>query len=382
MKLAVIAGESSGDQLGGDLVQALARRGEVADLVGVGGPALASVGLVSRFDYSELSIMGISAVLRRLPQLVRRIGEAADAIIAARPDALLIIDAPDFTHRVARKVRTALPGLPVIDYVCPSVWAWKEHRARQMTDYVDLVLAILPFEPEVMRRLGGPKTVYVGHRLTTAPEVLAAREANRLRWEAGAPGNRTILLLPGSRRSEVDRLLDAFAATANELAGRMRCRFVLPAVPHLAASIRARISSSAMPIEVVEGAEAKWAAFARADAALAASGTAILELALSGVPVVSTYRPDWLIRLAMSRIRTWSAALPNLVLDKPSVPEFFNEMVRPGLLARHLEQLASGSLARQAMLADFAALDDIMATPAPAGELAAEQILKLLAMRP
>lgn len=176
LKLAVVAGEVSGDLLGGDLVAALKRRyGGPVELIGVGGEALEAQGLRSLFDYSELSIMGFIQVIKRLPKLLARIRQTAEAIIAAKPDVLLIIDSPDFTHRVARRVRKALPGLPVVNYVCPSVWAWKEYRAREMLAYVDHVLAVLPFEPEAMQRLGGPATTYVGHRLTVDVDLLKTR---------------------------------------------------------------------------------------------------------------------------------------------------------------------------------------------------------------
>src|SRR6478735_8196998 len=176
LTIGVIAGEVSGDLLGGDLIAALkaAHDGPVT-LVGVGGDALESQGLVSLFDFSELSIMGLTQVLARLPNLIRRINQTAAAIIAAKPDVLIIIDSPDFTHRVAKKVRAALPDLPIVNYVCPSVWAWKEYRAKAMLPYVDHVLAVLPFEPEFMARLGGPPTTYVGHRLATDKNVIATR---------------------------------------------------------------------------------------------------------------------------------------------------------------------------------------------------------------
>ncbi|MGX1257518.1 lipid A disaccharide synthetase [Sinorhizobium fredii] len=211
-RLAIIAGEVSGDLLGADLVRALRGRIDGAiELVGVGGDGLEAEGLVSLFDYSELSIMGFSQVLARLPKLLLRIRQTARAIVAARPDALIIIDSPDFTHRVARRVRAALPDLPIIDYVCPSVWAWKPERAPRMLGYVDHVLAVLPFEPEVMAKLGGPPTTYVGHRLASDANLLAVREHRRQRQQA-RQGDRTkaCLLLPGSRASEISRLLPVF----------------------------------------------------------------------------------------------------------------------------------------------------------------------------
>ncbi len=148
-----------------------------------------------------------------MPKLLARIRQTADAIIAAKPDVLVIIDSPDFTHRVAKKVREALPDLPVVNYVCPSVWAWKEYRAQQMLAYVDHVLAILPFEPEVMQRLGGPPTTYVGHRLTADTEPgRDARASARDSVLERAGRRKTILLLPGRASSEISQLLPVFRA--------------------------------------------------------------------------------------------------------------------------------------------------------------------------
>jgi hypothetical protein len=187
LKIAIIAGEPSGDRLGADLLSALKmRHPEGLEIIGVGGDAMIGEGLSSLFDYSELSIVGVSAVLARLPQLIWRIGQTARAIVAARPDVLVIIDSPDFSHRVARKVRKRLPDLPIVNYVCPTVWAWKPHRAKQMVGYVDHVLSILPFEPRIVAALGGPPTTYVGHRLALDPDLLSARIEQDERAKAGA----------------------------------------------------------------------------------------------------------------------------------------------------------------------------------------------------
>ncbi len=331
-KLAVIAGEVSGDLLGADLVRALRTQSRsTIEIVGVGGEALEAEGLRSLFDYSELSIMGFTQVLARLPKLIMRIRQTAKAIIAARPDALLIIDSPDFTHRVARKVRAALPDVPVINYVCPSVWAWKPERAPRMRGYVDHVLAVLPFEPEAMQRLQGPPTTYVGHRLASDANVLAVR-ASRQQRLAGAMDGRvsTCLLLPGSRSSEVGRLLPIFGRVVEELASRHPgIRFLLPTVSRQEKLVREITASWPIQPEITVGAAEKWAAFDQADAAIAASGTVLLELALAGVPVVSTYDPDFLVKLLHKRIRIWSGALPNLIADFPIVPEYFNQAIRP-----------------------------------------------------
>lgn len=379
-KLAVIAGEVSGDLLGADLVRALRGRvGGAVELVGVGGEALEAEGLESLFDYSELSIMGFSQVIARLPKLLLRIRQTARAIVAARPDLLVIIDSPDFTHRVAQRVRAVLPDLPVIDYVCPSVWAWKAERAPRMRGYVDHVLAVLPFEPEAMRSLGGPPTTYVGHRLASDSNVLAVRERRHARQSGEGSAGKTCLLLPGSRASEITRLLPIFRDAAEELAARHEgMRFLLPTVPRQEALVRELTAAWKVQPEISVAAEKKWEAFAEADAAFAASGTVILELALAGVPVVSTYCADWLVTLLHSRIRIWTAALPNLIADFPVVPEYFNKAIRPATLTRWFERLSSDTAQRRAMLDGFAVVQQRMATDRPPGERAAEIVLGFL----
>ena len=380
LKVAVIAGEVSGDLLGADLVAALrkARPGPV-ELVGVGGEALQAEGLQSLFDFSELSIMGLTQVLKRLPQLLRRISQTADAVIAARPDVLVIVDSPDFTHRVARRVRAALPDLPIIDYVCPSVWAWKEYRARAMVPYVDHVLAVLPFEPAAMQRLGGPPTTFIGHRLTSEPALLKVREIRRARGQKQPSDAHTLLLLPGSRAAEIGQLLPIFGQAAAELAERAGpVRTLLPTVPRQEALVREIAATLPVSAHITVSSEEKWAAFAEADAALAASGTVLLELALSGVPAVSAYKADWLITLMSKRIKIWSAALPNLIADYPVIPEYLNEVVRPGSLSRWLERLAGDTLQRRAMLEGFDLTWQRLQTQVPPGEAAAGIVLELM----
>ena len=378
LKLAIIAGEVSGDLLGADLVKALRPlvKGELS-LIGVGGEGLEAEGLNSLFDYSELSIMGISQVLARLPKLIMRIRQTARAIIAARPDILVIIDSPDFTHRVARIVRKSLPDLPVVNYVCPSVWAWKPERAVNMRPYVDHVLAVLPFEPEVMQRLGGPPTTYVGHRLASDANVLSVR-AHQMEKRVN-PEAATCLLLPGSRGSEISRLLPALGETAEELRSRHPdMRFLLPTVPRQESLVRQITASWPVQPEITVGAAAKWQAFAEADAAVAASGTVILELALAGIPVVSTYKADWIIRLMHKRIKIWTAAIPNLVADYPIVPEYLNEAIRAGALSRWMERLTGNTPERQAMLAGYSTVWQRMATDGPPGETAARVVMDVL----
>lgn len=381
LKVGVIAGEVSGDLLGADLIRALKSQyaGRI-ELIGVGGEELAREGLISLFDYSELSIMGFTHVLKKLPQLISRIKETANAIIAARPDVLLIIDSPDFTHRVAKRVRKAIPDMPVVNYVCPSVWAWKEYRATAMLSYVDHVLALLPFEPEAMQRLGGPPTTFVGHRLSVDKDLLRVRDERGQRPLPQPSEPRTILLLPGSRSTETTRLMEPFKDAASAFVERNGpTRFVLPTVPRQEARIRELAASwpeHTRP-EIGVGADFKWQAFARADAAIAASGTVILELALANVPVVSVYKTDWIFTMLSKRIKTWTGALPNLIADYAVVPEYINDVVRAGSMLRWAERLSLDTLQRRAMLEGFAVVQERLRTERTPGDVGAEILLSV-----
>ena len=385
LKVAVIAGEVSGDLLGADLIRSVkARYPGSVELMGVGGEALEAQGLTSLFDYSELSIMGFTQVLKKLPKLIARINQTAQAITAAKPDILLIIDSPDFTHRVAKKVRKQLPNLPVINYVCPSVWAWKEYRATAMLSYVDHVLALLPFEPEAMRRLGGPPTTFVGHRLSVDPDVMAVRQKRAERPLPAKGEAKTILLLPGSRSTETTRLMEPFREAAKAFVERNGpTRFVLPTVPRQENRIRELAATWPEDIRPEIGIDSafKWNAFARADAAIAASGTVILELALAGVPTVSVYKTDWIFTMLSKRVKTWTGALPNLIADYVVVPEYFNEVVRAGSMLRWAERLSSDTTERRAMLEGYALVQERLRTDVPPGETGALILLDVLNSR-
>src|SRR5271168_2018337 len=210
LSIYLVAAEESGDALGAALARALVTGyGGALKLGGVGGRAMASAGISSPFPIEQLSIIGLTAIPSRLPMIFRRINETVDAIVKAKPDALVIIDSPEFTHRVARRVRRLAPTIPIVDYVSPSVWAWRPGRARAMRAYVDHVLAILPFEPAVHVRLGGPPCLYVGHPLVERIADLRPSGDEEKRRSADPP---VVLVLPGSRTSEVRRLLDIFGA--------------------------------------------------------------------------------------------------------------------------------------------------------------------------
>ena len=377
LKIAIVAGEESGDLLGADIVRALERTtGRKVQLVGIGGRHLEQLGLTPLFDGGEIALMGFSAVLRDLPRLMRRISQTAAMIAAERPDCLVTIDSPDFSLRVAKKVRATAPAIPIVHYVCPSVWAWRPGRAVAMKPYVDHILCILPFEVKALARLGGPPGTYVGHRLTQDPGVLGAAKAQSQPRDLADDRVKTLLVLPGSRHGEVSRLVVPFGETVSVLRARgHRLRLLLPTVPHVADLVRTSVARWDEKPEVILDAERKWQAFGKADAALIASGTVSLELALSGVPMISCYKFDPIMLMVQRLITVWSAALPNLIADRPVVPESYNQYVRPHYLARQLEALFADTAYRAWQKDGFAEVSRRMATERPSGEIAAEVVM-------
>lgn len=352
--IAIIAGEASGDALGAPLMQELreALSPRKLTFVGVGGQAMEAEGLRSLFPLSDISVMGFSAVIARLPLILRRIRETAALVVATNPDALIIIDSPDFTHRVARRVRAKLPKLPVIDYVSPSVWAWRPGRARAMRAYVDHVLALLPFEPQAHRRLGGPACTYVGHPLSQRLDEFEPSSEEEAARAASPP---LLLVLPGSRRTEISRLLPVFGEAVARLNASVPIRPVLPAVQGFEAQIIAETRDWQVAPEIVTGEAAKLSAFRRARAGLAASGTVTLELALAGVPMVAAYKVGALeIRILRALVTAPFVLLPNLILGERAVPELIQEACTAQALTSALAPLLEETAERRTQLAALA----------------------------
>ncbi|HEY9056652.1 MAG TPA: lipid-A-disaccharide synthase [Aurantimonas sp.] len=376
-----VVGEPSGDRIGADLIRALrSQAGGELRVIGLGGEAMQAEGLTSLFDIDELSIIGIGAIVARLPQLLRRVSQTADFIVDAKPDALVIIDSPTFSHRVARRVRTRLPKMPIANYIPPTVWAWREGRAASMRPYVDHAICALPFEPETLCRLGGPPATYVGHPLMTTPALRRmVEDANRPAADRTPALSPTLVILPGSRRGEINRLIDDFGMTFQRLLTMTPgLTAIIPTLERHRPIIEAKIAHWENKPMVVTGEAAKWAAFAKADAAIAASGTVSLELALADVPMALAYRLDPIGYRFRHLISAWTAALPNFIVGHPLVPEHFHEIVRPELLARRLQRLLTDTPERRAQLAGFAEIRDAMAIERPPGEAAADIVLDLV----
>lgn len=358
----LIATEESGDRLGAHLMKVLRQRlGGAVRFDGIGGLGMTREGLQSLFPIEELSIIGFSAVVKQLPKLLRLIRETTAAVLQAGPDILIIIDSPDFTHRVARRVRARNPAIPIVDYVSPSVWAWRPSRARAMRTYVDQVLALLPFEPEAYRRLHGPPCTYVGHPLIEQLASLRPSAEEQARRDGSPP---VLLVLPGSRRGEIRHHMAVFGEALDRLHAQGKVfELILPTMPHLVELVREGVKAWKVAPQIVVGEQEKRAAFRIATAALAKSGTVTLELAVSGIPMVAAYKAGAIeARIVLRFVTVQSVILANLVVGENVVPEFIQDDCTADTLAGALGEVLSDTPMRRRQKDAFARIDDIMST--------------------
>ena len=383
----IVAGEHSGDALGAKLMAALNAQlpGRVRYL-GVGGDQMERQGLISKFPLADVAVMGPFAILKRLPKLVARVYQTVNAAISAQPDIVVIIDSPEFTHPIAKRIRRRRPGIAIINYVSPTIWAWRPGRARKMAPYIDHVLALLPFEPAAHTELGGPPCTYVGHPLIERLPWLAGLDAAPFMAKYGLDATRPILLvLPGSRRSEVERLLADFGQAVGLLVQRRPgIQVIIPAMPNVRALIEQKIAAwpkdAGKPF-IFEGDDetAKFSAFKSATAALAASGTATLDLALTQTPMVVAYKVDAVISTFRHIIKAKTCVLPNLITNERAVPEFLQEDCTPEKLATALDSAMRDTPERAAQLAELARVPAALALKSGSpSETAAAVVLDVL----
>ena len=333
----IIAGETSGDILGADLMQALRRRESDIMVTGIGGPKMSAEGLASIFPMSEIAVMGLKEILPRLPKLFKCVDEAVAHALAVEPDVMVLIDSPEFNHRVAKRVKAKRPNIKIICYVAPHVWAWRRGRARKMKAYFDAVMAFLPFEPEVFAANDGPPCHFVGHPIIERLDALEPLPdfAKKHRLKAR---DVPLAILPGSRVSEVNALIPVFGQVLRYLDRRVEnLRPIVPLVPHMADMVRAQTADwPGKPIYVEDEAE-KIAAFKLSRAALASSGTATMELALAELPTIVAYNMGLMGDLLVRIMPVPSVVLVNLILDAPAMPEFLQDrcdarLIGPALL--------------------------------------------------
>jgi len=366
LRLFILAGEASGDRLGADLIRRLASRTSL-QLSGIGGPEMAAEGLDSLYPIEDLSVMGWSDVIRRLPLLLWRVRQTARAIIHQRPDVAVLIDSQVFAKAVADRVRKVVPDQKMVLYVAPTVWAWRPERAAQMRPLFDRILAILPFEPKVLADLDGPPTDFVGHPALT-----------RFPYREVQPDRGPLLLLPGSRKGELRRHLPLMREAATTLAAHPRITgFVIPTLSSLADHLRSETSSWPVPVEIVTGA-ARDEAFRSAYAAFAVSGTVTLELAMAGVPLAATYVADaGQAKRYLALGRKLPVGLPNIILDREVVPELLFDGRSPERDLGQLLALIDSSEAVERQRDSFRELRALMQKGAPEAPLqdAAELVL-------
>lgn len=372
----LVAGEPSGDVLGARLMSALARLtdGRVR-FAGIGGEQMARQGLRSLFPVDDLAVMGFAEVLPRLFTILKRMREVETAIRATRPAVVVTIDSPGFNLRLARRIRPL--GLPMVQYVAPQLWAWRPERARKLIGLFDRLLALFPFEPAFFANLG-IDTIAVGHPAIEAPVPVSGDLRARLSIAAGAP---VLALLAGSRAGLVQRMLPVYAETVRDLARRLPALVVLlPVVPGTRALVEAAVSGWSVPTRVIVDAADKRAALALANAAITTSGTATLELALAGLPMVVAYRVNELSAMLVRRmVKVRHASLPNLILARDVVPELLQEACTPAALAAATEPLLGGGAAAAAQRASFEELRAVLGGDGPPpAERAARAVLDVM----
>lgn len=343
----LVAGEPSGDALGGQLIEGLRHVAPAGlRIVGVGGSQMRAAGLQSLFSLDDTSVMGLREVVPRLPRILRRMRQAANFAVSQQPDIVVVIDSPDFTHNVAKRIRKRAPDLKIIDYVAPQVWASRPKRAEKMAKYFDHVLCLLPFEVPFFAKVDLPAT-FVGHPVierAPPPGIGAAfRSRNGIR-----PDEKLLVLLPGSRLSEVRFLWPVFRAAVEQTQAAVGpLRLVIPTVPTVAARVRQLVKEWGRDVLVTEDQQDKFGAFEAADAALAASGTVSTELALAATPMVIGYRVGHLTAaIARRYINVPYITLVNLILKREAIPEFVQGECTAENLSAELTKLLTNPSAR------------------------------------
>jgi lipid-A-disaccharide synthase len=349
LRLFILAGEPSGDRIAADLVARL--RGRVTlDLHGVGGDELTGQGLSSLYPMSDLAVMGVTDVLVNLPKLLWRLEQTARAILALDPQVVVLVDAQDFSRLLAARLRKRGYRGTLILYVAPSVWARHPERAARLKPLFDAVLAVLPFEPEVMKQLGGPETSYVGH-----PAL-----GERLH-SAGPVGSGPVLLLPGSREGELRRHLPLLKSVASEIAAVSGVtELVVPTLPKLRQRLAAEIAKWPVPVRLVDKREERQELYASAMGAVCVSGTITLELALSGVPMLVIYALDRHQARVFDRLGRPTVSLPNIILGRSVVPELVAAPLGADVLQAAAVDLLGNKKARQDQIDAFGELSDVM----------------------
>ena len=320
-KIAIIAGEVSGDKIGSDLIGEIAAVYDI-DLFGVGGEELARHGLKSLFPYEELSIIGLWDIIKNIFTLRKRVNSTVKSIVSYKPELLILIDSPEFTHRVAKKVKKVMPNITIINYISPTIWFWRQGRGREMSKYITHILSIYPFEPALYKKLNGPPCTYVGNPL------FESIINNKLSRKKIANTNKTIVFMPGSRKTEIEQLLPPCINAFREIK-KLGYEFNLeiPTFDRFTDLIKEKFVNTGLNYSIYTNASKKIDSFWHSDFAITASGSATLELAACKLPMIVIYKLNKVnsilvkIILKINNFKNISFSLPNLISQKKIIPE-------------------------------------------------------------
>jgi lipid-A-disaccharide synthase len=352
LKLYIIAGEASGDQLGAGLIQSLKAKHPNIEIRGIGGDAMMKVGMdKSLFPMEQLSVMGIAEILPRIPKFINLIAQAVQAICVFDPDIVVTVDAPDFSFRVQKKIKALGVRAKKIHYVAPTVWAWRASRAQKVASFLDGMMCLFPFEPAYFER-EGLKSIAVGHPMTASG--LLAGDGHRFRQQHKiGPEQKVFGLFCGSRTSEVQGLAPIMVEVATNIAKThpdMVC--IIPTLPKWHHYLENLFRNAGLNAIVTSDVTEKWDAFRAPDAALVVSGTVALEVALAGIPHVILYKMNWLTWQIISRvIKTKFAHLGNVLLGKLIYPEFIQDDATVEKITPAVNQLFINDLTRKEQMA-------------------------------
>lgn len=340
MKIYLIAGEPSGDLLGSRFMRAMRNKvGDEVEFFGVGGDTMEEAGLKSLFDISDLAVMGLVEVIPSIPKVLRRIKETVDDIVRVKPDVVITIDSWSFCSRVHKALRRLKTGIPQVHYVAPQVWAWKKKRAKTMYKYIDCLLTLFPYEPKYFTPYKLDAR-FVGHPVIESEVVSASGEFFRKKYNI-SDDKKIITVLPGSRKNEVSRLLPVFIEAAGELKKTNDdLFFVIPTVKTVANMVKKEVEKSSFPVLVVETQEDRYGAFRASSAAIAASGTVALELAICDIPHIIAYKVSaFSAFLARKFLHIEFVNLSNILLGREIIPELLQERCVPGNIRSYISSV-------------------------------------------
>ncbi len=350
MKVYLIAGEPSGDLLGSRLMRAMRKKDKNVEFFGVGGDTMEAEGLHSLYDISDLAVMGLTEVIPSIPKILKHIKETITDIQKVQPDVVVTIDSWSFSSRIHKALRKLKTGIPQVHYVAPQVWAWKKKRARTMYKYIDCLLTLFPYEPKYFTPYKLDAR-FVGHPVIESEAITASGEAFRKKFNI--PESKTVItILPGSRKNEVSRLLPVFMEAAEELhQANQDFYFVLPTVKTVADMVKTELKNYELPVLVVENQQDRYGAFRASSAAIAASGTVALELAICDIPHIIAYKVAPLTAFLAKRfLHIQFVNLSNILLGREIIPELLQERCVKGNIRSYiLELLRQGDLYHRQM---------------------------------